>query len=166
MPLVYDELRALARRHLRDERPDHTLGATALVHEAWLRLAGADVEWANRLHFFSLAAGVMRRILVDHARKRGRLKRGGGLREVSLDEALVIGGPEPDILALDESLRRLAAIDDRKSRVVELHYFGGLTYGEVGDVLGISSATVDRDLRMAKAWLYDDLRGDGHDDGS
>ncbi len=164
MPLVYDELRALAQQRISNERPDHTLGATALVHEAYLRLAGSEVEWTNRVHFFALAAGMMRRILVDHARARGRVRRGDGVRMVSLDEAALVADESTDVVALDESLRRLAGIDERKSRAVELYYFGGLTYGEVAEALGVSTATVDRDLRMAKAWLYRDLREEADDD--
>lgn len=159
LPLVYDELRALARRHMVGERPDHTLQTTALVHEAYLRLCGADVTWEGRVHFLAVAAQVMRRVLVDHARARRRAKRGGGAAPVTLDEALVVSPePAPDLVALDEGIARLSALDERKARVVELHYFGGLTYDETAAALGVSAATVDRELRLAKAWLYRELR--------
>lgn len=159
LPLVYDELHALARRQLRGERPDHTLQPTALLHEAYLRLVGSDVAWEGRVHFLAVAAQVMRHILVDHARARARAKRGGGAERVTLDEALSSVADRPDdLLALDEALERLGAFDERKARVVELHYFGGLTYDEVAGALDVSPATVDRELRLAKAWLYRELR--------
>jgi RNA polymerase sigma factor (TIGR02999 family) len=159
MPLVYDELHQLARRHLRDERAGHTLQTTALIHEAYLRLVGADVRWEGRVHFFAVAANTMRRILVDHARGRLRDKRGGGVVPVTLEDVAVASSePGEDLLALDAALERLAGFDARKARVVELHYFGGLTYDETASALGISAATVDRDLRLAKAWLYRELR--------
>jgi len=158
MPLVYDELHALASRHLRGERPDHTLQTTALIHEAYLRLVGADVAWEGRGHFLAVAAQTMRRILVDHARGRSRAKRGGGERPVSLDEALVVSPDRgADVLALDEALARLSTLDERKARAVELHYFGGLTYDETAAALQVSAATVDRELRFAKAWLFREL---------
>lgn len=158
-PLVYDELHALAQRHLRGERPDHTLQTTALIHEAYLRLCGADVAWEGRVHFLAVAAQVMRRILVDHARGRARTKRGGGDAPITLDDGLVASPDRPDdLLALDEALRRLSTLDERKGRAVELHYFGGLTYDETAAALGVSAATVDRELRTAKAWLYRELR--------
>lgn len=158
VPLVYDQLHALARRHLRGERPDHTLQTTALIHEAYLRLVGSDVTWEGHGHFMAVAAQTMRRILVDHARARSRDKRGGGAAVVDLDE-VQIGSPEPgpELVALDDALDRLAAFDERKARAVELHYFGGFNYDETAEALGISPATVDRDLRLAKAWLYRDL---------
>ena len=158
MPLVYDELHALASRHLRGERPDHTLQTTALIHEAYLRLVGADVAWEGRGHFLAVAAQTMRRILVDHARGRSRAKRGGGERPVSLDAAL-LASPDrgADVLALDEALARLSTLDERKARAVELHYFGGLTYDETAAALQVSAATVDRELRFAKAWLFREL---------
>lgn len=159
LPLVYDELHTLASKHLRGERPDHTLQPTALIHEAYLRLVGADVQWEGRVHFFAVAAQTMRRILVDHARARGRAKRGGGAQPITLDEALAVS-PEPtvDVVAIDEALERLSALDPRKARVVELHFFGGMTYDETAAALGVSAATVDRELRVAKAWLYRELR--------
>lgn len=154
VPLVYEELRSLAAARLRSERADHTLQATALVHEAYARLIHADIAYEDRVHFFAVAAQMMRRILVDHARRAKTAKRGGGAVAVTLNEAIA-GTTEdgPDILALDEALDRLAAVEPRKARVVELHFFAGLTYAETAAAMEISEATVDRDLRMAKAWL-------------
>jgi RNA polymerase sigma factor (TIGR02999 family) len=158
---VYDELHGIAQRHLRSERADHTLQATELIHEAFIRLVDADVQWTGRAHFFAVAARVMRQILVDHARARGRQKRGGGQIAVTLDEALVASTERgPQLIELDDALKRLEAMDPRKAQVVELHYFGGLSYDEVAAVLGISAATVHRDLRMARAWLYRELQRD------
>jgi RNA polymerase sigma factor (TIGR02999 family) len=166
MPLVYDELRRLAQGQMRGERPDHTLQTTALVHEAYLRLCGADVAWEGRVHFLAVAATVMRRILVDHARSRDRVKRGGGADPVALEEALAVSPQRPEaVIALDEAIERLSALDERKARAVELHFFGGLTYEETAAALGVSAATVDRELRLAKAWLYRELRPGG-DDGA
>jgi RNA polymerase sigma factor (TIGR02999 family) len=164
VPLVYGELHSLADRQLRRERPDHSLQTTALLHEAYLRLVGADVKWEGRVHFFAVAAQIMRRVLVDHARARARDKRGGGAAPVTLEDALVEGGSSPDVLDLDEALGRLSALDERKARAVELHYFGGLTYDEVAVAMEISPATVHRELRLAKAWLYHALKsGEGDD---
>jgi len=164
VPLVYEELHSLADRQLRRERPDHSLQTTALLHEAYLRLVGADVKWEGRVHFFAVAAQIMRRVLVDHARARARDKRGGGAAPVTLEDALVEGGSSPDVLDLDEALGRLSALDERKARAVELHYFGGLTYDEVAATMEISPATVHRELRLAKAWLYHALKsGEGDD---
>ncbi len=159
LPLLYDELHRIARQQMRGERPDHTLQTTALIHEAYLRLCGADVAWEGRVHFLAVAAQTMRRVLVDHARARGRAKRGGGVDAITLDEALA-PSPEraPGIVALDEAIGRLSALDERKARAVELHYFGGLTYDETAAALGVSAATVDRELRLAKAWLHRELR--------
>jgi RNA polymerase sigma factor (TIGR02999 family) len=158
MPLVYDELHALARRQLQGERSDHTLQTTALLHEAYLRLVGSDVKWEGRVHFLAVAAQTMRRILVDHARSRSRHKRGGGGSVISLEEANPIAPtPTVDLVILDEALDRLAAMDGRKARAAELHYFGGLSYDETAEALGISAATVHRELRVAKAWLYREL---------
>jgi len=156
LPQIYAELRQLASSYLRRERPNHTLQATALVHEAFVRLVDQRaVRWQNRAHFFGIAAQAMRRILVDHARARGAAKRGDGARPVSLDEALVLTcAPNVDLLALDEALNRLAALDPQQSRVVELRFFGGLTMEETAEVLQISPATVGREWTMAKAWLY------------
>jgi RNA polymerase sigma factor (TIGR02999 family) len=160
IPLVYEQLRKMAARCLRAERPDHTLRATALVHEAYLRMAEAGGGWQDRLHFYAVAARVMRHILVDHARAENREKRGAGAAHISLDEAAAIGPASgPGLSELDDAMRRLAEHDDRKSQVVELIYFGGLTYDETAEVLGISPATVHRELKMAKAWLQRDLSG-------
>jgi RNA polymerase sigma factor (TIGR02999 family) len=157
LPLVYDELRGVARRRLGRERHGHTLQATALVHEAYVRLVGSEVEWKDRAHFFALAATTMRRVLVDHARARGADKRGAGAEIVSLDRTLVDlaaqHGDTVDLIDLDRALRALEAQDPRKVKVMEAHVFGGLTYREIAEALGISEATVDRDLRMARAWL-------------
>jgi RNA polymerase sigma factor (TIGR02999 family) len=164
VPLVYGELHSLADRQLRRESPGHSLQTTALLHEAYLRLVGADVRWEGRVHFFAVAAQIMRRVLVDHARARARNKRGGGVAPVTLEDALVEGGSSPDVLDLDEALGRLSALDERKARAVELHYFGGLTYDEVAVAMEISPATVHRELRLAKAWLYHALKsGEGDD---
>jgi RNA polymerase sigma factor (TIGR02999 family) len=165
-PLVYGELRRLAGRYLRKERPDHTLQSTALVHEAFIRLVDQrDVKWQNRAHFFGVAAQMIRRILVDHARGRQATKRGSGAPKLSLDEALAT--PERkdlDILALDDALNSLAKIDPQQARIVELRFFTGLTVEETAEVLGISPATVKRDWVTAKAWLYRDIsRAAGHE---
>ena len=161
LPLVYDELHRLAARYLARERPDHTLQPTALVHEAYLRLVRQrDVDWRNRAQFVGLAAGIMRRILVNHARDRVAAKRSGDRERVSLSlvEAPA-GSPDVDLLALEAALDRLAALDARKARVVELRFFGGLTMDEVSTVLDISRATVERDWSFARAWLYDAIVG-------
>ena len=156
LPAIYDELRRLATAYLRRERPDHTLQATALVHEAFLKLVDQrSVQWQNRAHFFGIAAQAMRRILVDHARAHVASKRGSGERPLSLDEAVVVGpGIDVDVLALDEALTRLADLDPQQARVVELRFFGGLTMDETAEVLHISPATVGREWTLAKAWLY------------
>jgi RNA polymerase sigma factor (TIGR02999 family) len=158
MPVVYDQLRRLAARCLRAERPDHTLRATALVNEAYLRLVSADVEWQDRVHFFAVAARTLRRILVDHAKAHGREKRGGGADKISLDEAMIVG-PQigPGVIELDLALQRLAEQDPRKSEIIELLCFGGLTYDETAAALKISPATVHRELKMAKAFLHREL---------
>lgn len=158
-PIVYEELRRLARRYMRDERSEHTLQPTALIHEAYLRLVDQRrAQWQNRAHFFAVAAQMMRRILVDYARGRAYQKRGGACSNLPLEENVVIA-PErsQEIVALDSALERLAAIDARKARVVELRYFGGLETQEIADVLGISAVTVTRDWKMAKAWLHQEL---------
>jgi RNA polymerase sigma factor (TIGR02999 family) len=156
VPLVYHELRRRASGYLRHERIDHTLQATALVHEAFLRLAGRDrVAWQNRGHFYAVAAQMMRRILVDHAREHRAAKRPGAARRVDLDDQ--IPAPEPaglDILMLDEALNELSAMDARQGRIVELRYFGGLSEQEVAVTLSVSRATVTREWRRARAWLY------------
>ena len=152
MPLVYDELRRLARHFMRCERPDLTLQATALVNEAYIRLTDAQVSWKDRGHFFAVFARLMRRLLVDHARANHRVKRES--HKVSLDEANEVSAkPGPDLVALDQALTQFATFDARKVEIVELHYFGGLSNDEVADALGVSRATVQRDLRLAKAWL-------------
>ena len=161
--LLYVELRSLASRALRGEARGHTLRTTALVHEAYVRLVGADQEWEGSRHFMRVAARAMRRVLVDHARRRKSAKRGGGVPPVSLDTLagmLPAEAREPDVIDLDEALERLIALEERKGRAVELHYFGGLSYEEVAVALDVSPATVHRDLRMARAWLYKELRDD------
>lgn len=160
VPLVYEELRRAAARRLRHERPDHTLQATALVHEAYIKLtAQRSARWQNRAQFFAVASQLMRRILVDYARSKGRSRRGGGRQKVPLDEGLLVS-PErtEEMLAVEESLSRLEKLDPRQGRVVELRYFGGLTVDEVAEVLGVTSKTVARDWNSAKAWLYGDLK--------
>lgn len=158
MPVVYDQLRRLASNCLRAERPDHTLRATALVHEAYVRLVDSDVAWEDRVHFFAVSARMLRRILVDHAKSNNRKKRGGEFQQIPLDEALLVG-PQSDkgIVELDGALQRLAAQDQRKSELIELLFFGGLTYDEAASALKISPATVHRELTLAKAWLYREL---------
>ena len=159
LPQIYAELRRLASSYLRRERPDHTLQATALVHEAFIKLVDQRaVRWQNRAHFFGIAAQAMRRILVDHARAHSAEKRGSGERAVSLDEAVaLVGAPSVDLLALDEALTRLTTIDPQQSRVVELRFFGGLTIEETAEVMDVSPATVGREWTLAKAWLYAEL---------
>jgi RNA polymerase sigma factor (TIGR02999 family) len=158
VPLIYDDLRALASRYMRNEAADHTLQPTALVHEAFLRLVDTDrVEWKTRAHFMAVAARTMRRILVDHARRRNAAKRGGG-KKVTLVEGLAFNEQRPlDLVALDEALAKLAVIDGRQSSVVELRFFGGLAVEEIADVLDVSTATVKRDWRFARAWLLHEL---------
>jgi RNA polymerase sigma factor (TIGR02999 family) len=154
MPIVYDQLHKLASNCLRSERPDHTLRATALVHEAYLKLVQADVDWQDRVHFYAVSARILRRILVDHAKSRNRHKRGGEYQQIPLEEAVIVG-PESDrgMVELDEALQRLANQDPRKSELIELLFFGGLTYDEAAAALKISPATVHRELTLAKAWL-------------
>jgi RNA polymerase sigma factor (TIGR02999 family) len=161
MPLVYDELRRLAARYMRSERPGHTLQPTALVNEVYLRLVESDrVKVQNRAHFFALAARMMRRMLVDAARSRRNAKRGGGIPKVSLDEALDVAGQSPvDFVALEEALVKLEAVHPRKVQVVELRYFGGLSLEESALSLGVSTDTVKRDWRFARAWLGRELGG-------
>jgi len=155
-PLIYDELRRIAHRYVRRERNGDTLQTTALVNEAYLRLAGQEQpEWQNRAHFFAVTAQVMRHILIDHARRRRYAKHGGELQQVSLEAASAMTYQRAaELVALDEALDGLAKIDPRKSRVVELRYFGGLSLEETADVLGISLMTIRRDWRVAKAWLF------------
>ncbi len=156
MPLVYDELRRVAQRHMNLE-DGSTLQATALVNEAYLRLVDVEIAWNDRVHFFAVAAGLMRRILVDRARQRQAQKRGGGERAVLLDDIPGGRGPSEDMLALDQALTQLAELDPRKSRVLELRLFSGLTTEETCEALGLSHATVERDLKTAKAWVLNRL---------
>ena len=160
-PLVYDHLHKLARHYMVGERPGHTLQATALVNETYIRLIDTRrVEWQDRGHFFALAAQLMRRILVDFSRSCGNQKRGGGLRRTTLDEVLLISSePDSDLVALDDALQDLAAMDPRKAKVVELRFFGGLDETEIARILEISVDTVQRDWKAARAWLYGQLRG-------
>jgi RNA polymerase sigma factor (TIGR02999 family) len=159
-PIVYDELRRLASHYMRGERPGHSLQATALVNEAYMRLVDyKGMQWQNRAHFFAVSAQLMRRILVDHAR-RHNMKRGGGVQHVSLDETAIVGGDRAaDLVALDDALEALARLDSRKVQVVELRFFGGLSVEETAEVLKVSSVTVMRDWSTAKAWLYRELSG-------
>lgn len=159
--LIYDELRRLAAFHLREERPDHTLGPTELVSEAYLRLAaGAPLEFNDRGHFFATMSRSMRRILVDHARKRAAIKRGQGERPLEFDETAMSAEPRRELSALDDALKELARYDARKARVIELHYFGGMTQEEIAAICGVHVNTVFRDLRFSYAWLRDHLRTD------
>jgi len=167
MPLVYDELRRLARHYLQRERSDHTLQSTALVHEAYMRLAGHNPpQWQNRAHFFGIAAHLMRQILVEHARGHAAAKRGGGACRLSLEEAELheaAAAPaqaEVDIVALDKALTRLSEMDEQQGRIVELRFFGGLTIEDTSEVLGISPATVKREWITARAWLYRAISGE------
>jgi RNA polymerase sigma-70 factor (ECF subfamily) len=164
-PIVYDELRRLARYYLHRERPGHSLQATALVNEAYLRLVDYKrMQWGNRAHFFAVSAQLMRRILVDHAR-RHNLKRGGGVQHVELEDAAVVGGDRAEnLVALDDALQALARMDARKARVVELRFFGGLSVEETAEVLQVSQGTVMRDWSTARAWLYREMGG-GSSDG-
>jgi RNA polymerase sigma factor (TIGR02999 family) len=158
MPSVYDELRRLAHRYLLQESPGHTLRPTALVHEAYIKLAGQRTEWHDKSKFLAVAAKAMRHILVDHARALGRQKRGQGAKKVTLNETVSIGAaPWPDLLDINAALEKLEQHDQRKSLVIELLFFGGLTYDECATVLAISPATLFRELRMAKAWLHREL---------
>jgi RNA polymerase sigma-70 factor (ECF subfamily) len=163
LPVVYEELHRLASHYISRESPGHTLQPTALVHEAYLRLVDQRrVDWRNRAQFLGVAASMMRRILVNHARDRAARKRGGNPERVSL--SLVespSGRPDVELIALEEALQRLAALDERKSKVVELKFFGGLTIEEIAEVLGISGATVEREWAFARAWLYDAIEGSG-----
>jgi RNA polymerase sigma-70 factor (ECF subfamily) len=163
-PIVYDELHRLARRYMKGERPGHSLQTTALVNEAYMRLVDyKGIQWQNRAHFFAVAAQVMRRILVDHARRRN-LKRGGGVQHVSLEDTAIVGGDRAsDLVALDDAMKELAKIDKRKMQVVEMRFFGGLSVEETAEVLKVSPVTVMRDWSTAKAWLYRELSGEKTD---
>jgi len=161
MPLVYEQLHGAARRYMARERPGHTLQTTALIHETYIRLVDVrQVKWQNRAHFLAICAQLMRRILIDFARSRGYQKRGGAVPHVQFDEAiLVTSKPDVNLVALDDALNRLALVDERKSRVVELRFFGGLGVRETAEVLKVSSDTVMRDWKLAKVWLLRELRG-------
>ena len=163
MLLVYDELHELARRYMKGERGDHTLQTTALVNEAYLKLVGQQSsDWQNRAHFFGVAAQVMRHLLIDHARSRRYARRGGSTVRITLDDAIAAApGESIDLLALNEALDRLDAIDERKRRIVELRYFGGLSVEETAEVLGLSVITIKREWLKAKAWLYRELKQEG-----
>src|SRR5215468_6894914 len=167
MPLVYDQLHAAARRHMAGERAGHTLQTTALIHETYLRLIDIrQIEWQDRAHFLAVCAQLMRRILIDFARSRGYQKRGGAAHHVNFDEALVVTAqPDFNLVALDDALNRLAKMDERKSKVVELRFFGGLDVKETAEVMKVSPDTVMRDWKMAKVWLLRELRG-GADHGA
>lgn len=158
MPLIYDDLRRIAARHLQSERPGHTLQATALVNEAFVRLADAGLSFQDRAHFLSVAARSMRHILTDYGRARRSRKRGGGVAPVTLHEEAVADGTSTDIVDIDDALTKLADIDQRKSDILVLHFFGGMTFEETAEALNISAATVDRDLRLGKAWLANELK--------
>jgi RNA polymerase sigma factor (TIGR02999 family) len=162
MPLVYDELRRLAHHYLRQERSDHTLQSTALVHEAYLRLAGQNPpQWQDRAHFFGIAAHLMRQILVEHARSRAAAKRGGNAPRLALDSAAALPQQtDVDVIALDRALEELSGLDAQQGRIVELRFFAGLTIEDTSEVLGISPATVKRDWTTARAWLYRAMTGD------
>jgi RNA polymerase sigma factor (TIGR02999 family) len=160
LPVVYGHLRKLAARSFKGERANHTLQHTALVHEAYLDLVGMDVAWNDRTHFYAIAARSMRRILVDHARTRRRLKRNNGEEYLPIEAAAEAAAPEPaiDLLALDDAIARLSEVDPRKAAMVELRYFGGLTQEELAEMHGVSLATVNRDLQWAREWLKDALK--------
>jgi RNA polymerase sigma factor (TIGR02999 family) len=165
IPYVYDELHRLAHRYIKQERSGHTLQTTALVNEAYLRLVDQrQVRWQNRAHFFGIAAQLMRRILIDYARKRAYAKRGGGAVKISLDDDLVISQQRAaDLVALDDALKGLASVDPQQSRVVELRFFGGLTIEETAEILKLSPDTVKREWSTAKAWLYQEIAERRHD---
>ena len=162
LPHIYDELRRLASSYLRRERSNHTLQPTALVHEAYMKLIDQTrVRWQNRAHFFGIAAQVMRRILMDYARKHTAEKRGGDAEVLPIEEEILIVSHDKsaELIALDDALRQLAAMDERKAKIVELRYFGGLSIEETAEVLGLSVPTINREWRMAKAWLYSEIGG-------
>ena len=163
LPHIYDELRRLASSYLRRERSNHTLQPTALVHEAYMKLIDQSrVKWQNRAHFFGIAAQVMRRILMDHARKHTAEKRGGDAEVLPIEEEILIVSHDKsaELVALDDALNQLAEMDERKAKIVELRYFGGLSIEETAEVLGVSVPTVNREWRMAKAWLYSEIARD------
>ena len=159
LPLVYAELHRLAKSYMRRERPDHTLQATALINEAYLRLAGEEIDWKNRAHFIGLSAQVMRRVLVDHARAHNAEHRGGGLKRVEMQEELAISPEKLDqVQQIDDLLKKLETVNPRQARVVELRYFGGLTFEEIGGLLQLTSRTVKTDWALARIWLLDQLQ--------
>ncbi|MGA2741339.1 MAG: sigma-70 family RNA polymerase sigma factor [Bryobacteraceae bacterium] len=158
LALVYQQLREMARHHMRREGPGHTLQTTALVHEVYLRLFGKEIDWQNRSHFFAVAAQMMRRVLVDHARARKASKRGSGARVDLEDVPLISEDRLEDVLAVDQALERLAGKDLRQAKMVELHLFAGLTLQETADVLGVARRTIQRDWDFAQAWLYNEMR--------
>jgi RNA polymerase sigma factor (TIGR02999 family) len=161
-PLVYDELRRLARNYMRGERGSHTLQATAVVHEAFLRLIQANVALQDRSHFFALASRLMRRVLVDHAKSRSRIKRNSGARDLAAENDDPTSPPaNVDIVALDDALEGLQQMEPRLAQVIELHYFGGMTYDQIAAAAGMSAATVHRDIRLARAWLLNEIGGAG-----
>jgi RNA polymerase sigma factor (TIGR02999 family) len=163
VPLVYEELHRLAHRYMSRERQGHTLQTTALVGEAYLRLVDQKVRWQNRRHFFAIAAELMRRILVDHARARAYAKRGGGAQQLELNEAIMMARDRSaELVALDDALAHLATVDQRKSRVVELRFFGGLSVEETAEILGVSTNTIKRDWTTARAWLYRAVTSSSH----
>jgi RNA polymerase sigma factor (TIGR02999 family) len=165
-PLVYDELRRLARNYMRAERGGHTLQATAVVHEAFLRLIQANVDLHDRTHFFAFAARLMRRVLVDHAKSRSRIKRNAGVREWLPEETSSLPAtPDFDVVALDDALEGLTQLEPRLAQVIELHYFGGLTYEQIAEAVDASSATVHRDIRLARAWLLNEIGAAGRPAG-
>lgn len=166
IPVVYEELRRLAHHYMRHERAGHTLQTTALVNEAYMRLADyKKMRWQSRAHFFAVAAQVMRRILVEHARSRTYLKRGGGAQKVSIDEAAIVSeGRSAEVIAVDDALKELEAWDSRKGKIVELRFFGGLSIEETAEVLKISPTTVQREWRSAKAWLHNSISQRDHDE--
>lgn len=160
-PLVYDQLHRIAARAFQSERPDHTLQTTALVHEAFAKLVNVEVEWQDRSHFYALAARMMRRILVDHANAKGAAKRGGDAAKLPLDDVIVVSEEaSEEILDLHEALNALAEMDAPKAEMLEMHYFGGLTYAEMAEVLDRSTSSLDRDIRFAKAWLRSHLESE------
>jgi RNA polymerase sigma-70 factor (ECF subfamily) len=159
-PLVYDELRRLARNYMRAERGSHTLQATAVVHEAFMRLIQANVTLQDRRHFFALASRLMRRVLVDHAKSRSRMKRNSGVKDISAeDTGETLPPTDFDVIALDDALEGLQQMEPRLAHVIELHYFGGLTYDQISAAFGTSAATVHRDIRLARAWLLNEIGG-------
>ena len=158
-PILYDSLNRISHKYISNEKQGYTLQATDLVHEAFESLVDIDINWESRKHFYAIAAKTIRRLLIDRARQKSALKRGGGCNRITFDESSISGDEKgDDILALDESLIKLKAQDERKATIIELHFYAGLTYQEIGLHMNISEATVDRDLRFAKAWLADDMR--------